>query len=113
LSATLFIIETGDVSLIDETKSARRIAQIARTGAILGESAVLHESPYANTAVARTETTTLGFTLQTIRTLLEIDSQICFRWLRLLSDRRDASQRGGRGQVRILDADKLRALLPR
>ncbi len=42
--------------------------------------------------MARTETTTLGFTLDTIRALLEIDPQICFRWLRMLSDRLDGSQ---------------------
>ncbi len=171
----LFIIEQGEVSLVDETKSERPIVQLVRNGSILGESSVLRESPYAYTAVARTETTTLGFTLDTIRALLEIDPQICFRWLRLLSDRLDGSQRrleavagrsaierlgsfllqeaGGdgpatcemtqqelastlgigrqtvsrvlgnlqrlglverrRGQVRILDPDRLRALLPR
>lgn len=171
----LFIIEQGEVSLVDETKRKRLIVQIVRTGSILGESPVLHESPYAYTAVARTETTTLGFTLETIRALLEIDPQICFRWLRMLSDRLDGSQQRllavagrsaierlgslllqeagegapatvamtqqelastlgigrqtvsrvlgnlqrlglverGRGQVRILDPDRLRALLPR
>lgn len=171
----LFIIEQGEVSFVDETKSERPIVQLVRNGSIIGESAVLHETPYAYTAVARTETTTLGFTLDTIRTLLEIDPQICFRWLRLLSDRLDGSQRRlvavagrsaiervgsfllqeaaddapatveltqqelastlgvgrqtvsrvlgnlerlglverGRGQVRVLDPDRLRALLPR
>lgn len=171
----LFIIEQGEVSLVDETKSKRLIVQIVRTGSILGESPVLHESPYAYTAVARAETTTLGFTLETIGALLEIDPQICFRWLRMLSDRLDGSQQRllaiagrsaierlgsfllqeagedapatvamtqqelastlgigrqtvsrvlgnlqrlglverGRGQVRILDPDRLRALLPR
>lgn len=171
----LFIIEQGNVSLLDETKSERPIVQIVRAGQIIGESAVLNESPYAYTAVARNETTTLGFTLDTIRALLEIDPQICFRWLRLLSDRLHGSQRRlvavagrtaterlgsfllqetkesapatvkltqqelastlgigrqtvsrvlgnleqlglierGRGRVRVLDPDRLRALLPR
>ena len=171
----LFIIEQGEVSLVDETKSERLVVEIVRTGSIIGESPVLHERPYEYTAVARTETTTLGFNLDTIRALLEIDPQICFRWLRLLSDRLDGSQRRlvavagrsaierlgsfllqeagdgapatveltqqelastlgigrqtvsrvlgnlerlglverGRGRVRILDPDRLRALLPR
>jgi CRP-like cAMP-binding protein len=89
----LFIIEQGEVSLVDETKNERLIVQIVRKGSIIGESSVLTENPYAYTAVARTETTALGFSLDTIRALLEIDPQICFRWLRLLSDRLDGSQR--------------------
>lgn len=171
----LFIIEQGEVSLVDETTNGRGNFPIVRAGSIIGESPVLHEKPYAYTAVARSETTTLGFTLDTIRALLEIDPQICFRWLRLLSDRLDGSQRRlvavagrsaierigsfllreagegapatvrltqqelasmlgigrqtvsrvlgnlerlglvkrGRGQVQILDPDRLRALLPR
>jgi CRP-like cAMP-binding protein len=171
----LFIIEQGEVSLVDDTKGERMVVQVVRSGAMLGESPVLRESPYAYTAVARTRTTTLEFTLQTIRALLEIDPQICFRWLRLLSEGVDGSRRRvvpvaarsaierlgffllqeaetgapatveltqqelastlgigrqtvsrvlgnlerlglverGRGQVRILDPDRLRALLPR
>ena len=88
----LFIIEQGEVSLVDETRSEPLIVQIVRAGSSIGENPVLRESPYPFTAVARTKTTTLGFTLDTIRALLEIDPQICFRWLRLLSDRLDGSQ---------------------
>ncbi|MBA3842858.1 MAG: Crp/Fnr family transcriptional regulator [Actinobacteria bacterium] len=89
----LFIIEQGEVALVDETKNERRIVQIVGLGSLIGESPVLQESPYVYTAVARTNATTLGFALDTIRALLEIDPQICFRWLRLLSERLDGSQR--------------------
>jgi CRP-like cAMP-binding protein len=90
---TLFVIEQGEVELVYETKHERLIVQIVRAGASVGDLPVLLETPYLYTAVTRTETTTLGFDLKTVRSLLEIDPQICFLWLRLLSRRLDRGDR--------------------
>ena len=89
----LFVIEQGEVELVYETKHERLIVQIVRAGSSVGDLPVLLETPYLYTAVTRTETTTLGFNLETVRTLLEIDPQICFRWLRLFSQRLERSYR--------------------
>jgi hypothetical protein len=69
----LFVIEQGEVELVYETKHERLIAQIVRAGSSVGDLPVLLERPYLYTAVTRTETTTLGFSLETVRTLLEVD----------------------------------------
>ena len=171
----LFVIEQGEVELIDESAHERRIIQIVPAGSSVGDLPVLLETPCLYTAVTRGATTTLGFSRETVRTLLEANPQICFLWLRILSRRlehgyrrfvklpgRPALQRlshylvdevdtrgatsldltqrelastlglgrqtvsrelgklellglvkRGRGQVRIIDPDGLRALLPR
>ena len=89
----LFVIEQGEVELVYETKHERLIVQIVRAGSSVGDLPVLLETPYLYTALTRTETTTLGFNLDTVRTLLEIDPQICFRWLRLFSRRLERGYR--------------------
>jgi CRP-like cAMP-binding protein len=89
----LFVIEQGEVELVYETKHERLIVQIVRAGSSIGDLPVLLETPYLYTAVTRTETTTLGFNLDTVRTLLEIDPQICFLWLRLFSRRLERGYR--------------------
>ena len=89
----LFVIEEGEVELVYETRHERLIVQIVRSGSSIGDLPVLLETPYRYTAVTRTGTTTLGFTLDTVRALLEIDPQICFRWLRLASRRLERSYR--------------------
>lgn len=90
---TLFVIEDGEVELVHETKHERLIVQIVRAGASVGDLPVLLETPYLYTAVTRTAATTLGFNLETVRALLEIDPQICFRWLRILSRRLERGYR--------------------
>lgn len=90
---TLFVIEQGEVELVHETKHERLIVQIVRAGGSVGDLPVLLETPYLYTAVTRTETTTLDFDLEKVRSLLEIDPQLCFLWLRLLSRRVDLGYR--------------------
>jgi CRP/FNR family transcriptional regulator, cyclic AMP receptor protein len=90
---TLFVIEEGEVELVHETKHERLIVEIVRAGGSVGDLPVLLETPYLYTAVTRTETTTLDFDLEKVRSLLEIDPQLCFLWLRLLSERVDRGHR--------------------
>lgn len=89
----IFIIEQGEVELVYETKFERLIVQILRAGSSIGDLPVLLETPYAYTPVTRTPTTTLRFSLETIRTLVDIYPEICFRWLRLVSRRLDRAHR--------------------
>lgn len=89
----IFIIERGEVELVYETQFERLIVQIVRAGSSIGDLPVLLETPYAYTAVTRSPTTTLRFSLETIRTLVELYPEICFRWLRLVSRRLDRAHR--------------------
>jgi CRP/FNR family transcriptional regulator len=89
----LFVIEQGEVQLIDESAHERRIVQIVYAGSSVGDLPVLLETPCLYTAVARSPTTTLGFTRETVSTLLDANPQICFLWLRILSRRLDHGYR--------------------
>lgn len=86
----LFVIEHGEVALLDETQPERRLVQIVQAGASVGDLPVLLDGPCLYTVVARRETDTLGFSREMVRDLLELDPQICFLWLRLLSRRVEA-----------------------
>ncbi|MGH3002567.1 MAG: Crp/Fnr family transcriptional regulator [Gaiellaceae bacterium] len=83
----LFVIEHGEVALWDESGPERRLVQIVHKGASVGDLPVLLEEPCLYTAIARGETATLGFSREQVHDLLELDPQICFLWLRLLSRR--------------------------
>ena len=89
-----FVIDAGEVELIDETvRGRRRIIQIVHAGSSIGDLPVLLETPCLYTAVTRTETTTLGYSRETVSALLEADPQSCFLWLRILSQRLDQGYR--------------------
>jgi CRP/FNR family cyclic AMP-dependent transcriptional regulator len=89
----LFVIDAGEVELIDETAGGRRIVQIVYAGSSIGDLPVLLETPCLYTAVTRTKTTTLSYSRETVSALLEADPQSCFLWLRLLSRRLDQGYR--------------------
>jgi CRP-like cAMP-binding protein len=89
----IFIIETGEVELVYETKYDRLIIQIVSAGSSIGDLPVMLETPYPFTAVTRTPATVLRFSADTIRTLIEIYPEICFRWLRIFSKRLDRAYR--------------------
>lgn len=83
----LFVIERGQVELWDEQHGERRLLQIVQAGASVGDLPVLLERPCLYTAVTRGETATLAFTKAMVHDLLELDPQLCFLWLELLSRR--------------------------
>lgn len=85
--ALLYVIEHGEVALWDESRPQRRLVQIVRAGASIGDLPVLLDEPCLYTAVTRVETDTLSFSREVVHDLLELDPQICFLWLRLLSRR--------------------------
>lgn len=89
----IFLIERGEVELVYETEFERLIVQVVRAGSSIGDLPVMLETPYAYTAVARTPTSVLRFGLDTIRTLIELYPEICFRWLRLVSRRLERAHR--------------------
>lgn len=89
----IFIIEKGEVELVYETRFERLIVQIVHAGSSIGDLPVMLETPYPYAAVTRTPATTLSFSLETIRTLIEVYPHICFRWLRLLSRRLERAHR--------------------
>jgi CRP-like cAMP-binding protein len=90
---SIFIIERGEVDLVHETESERLLVQVVGAGSSIGDLPVMLDTPYAYSAVARLPTTVLRFSLDTVRTLIEIQPHICFRWLRLLSRRLDRAHR--------------------
>lgn len=89
----VFIVEHGEVELIYETEFERLVVQVVCEGSSIGDLPVMLDTPYAYTAVTRRPTATLRFSLDTIRTLIEIHPHICFRWLRLLARRLDRAHR--------------------
>src|ERR687897_853167 len=88
-----FIIEEGEIELVYQTKYDRLIVEILSAGASIGDLAVMLETPYPYTGVVRTPTTTLRFSAETIRTLIELYPEICFRWLRFISKRLERAYR--------------------
>lgn len=51
------------------------------------------DTAYPYTAVTRTQATTLRFSVETVRTLIELYPEICFRWLRFISKRLERAYR--------------------
>jgi CRP/FNR family transcriptional regulator len=93
LPHSAFIVVDGEIELVYETPFERLVLQVFGPGSSLGYLAVVLSSPYAYTAVARTPATLLRFDEPTITRLIETDPSVCFRWLRLVAQNLERSQR--------------------
>ena len=90
----LYIIEEGEVELFFARRGERRIMQVVGPGSSIGDLPVMLGLPeYACGAATRANTRLLRFSIETIRALVEVNPQICFRFLRLVSRRLERAER--------------------
>jgi CRP/FNR family transcriptional regulator len=88
-----FIVVDGEIELVYETPFERLVLQVIGPGSTLGYLAVVLSTPYAYTAVARAPCTLLRFDDASIERLIDTDPSVCFRWLRLVAQNLERSQR--------------------
>lgn len=89
----MYIVQGGEVELVQPTASQKVVVQVVRRGTTVGDLSVMLEMPHAYTATTRKPTTLLRVDLDTIRTLVEISPDICYRFLRLVSRRLERTER--------------------
>jgi len=93
-ASALYIIEEGEVELFFARRGERRIMQVVGPGSSIGDLPVMLALPdYAYGAATRGDTRLLRFSIETIRALVEVNPQICFRFLRLVSRRLERAER--------------------
>lgn len=83
----VYIIERGVVDLLHENDAGTVLVQTVRRGIAAGDLPVMLGLPHAYSAVTQKDTTVLELPMNTIRSLVELDSAVCFRFLRLVSRR--------------------------
>jgi CRP/FNR family cyclic AMP-dependent transcriptional regulator len=89
----MYIVCAGAVELAAPTVAGDVVVQVIRPGATVGDLSVMLDVPHAYTATARKATTVLRVDLETVRALVRIDADICYRFLRLVSRRLECAER--------------------
>jgi CRP/FNR family transcriptional regulator len=93
-ASALYIIEEGEVELFFARRGERRIMQVVGPGSSIGDLPVMLELPvYAYGAATRRQTRLLRFSIETIDALVDVNPQICFRLLRVVSRRLERAER--------------------
>jgi CRP/FNR family transcriptional regulator, cyclic AMP receptor protein len=88
---TMFIIVEGTILLFHRNSNAERLVGTLEAGEIIGEKAILTESPYrrTHTAQAKTETTLLEFNTANLKLIQAKIPDFHLKVLRILSERLD------------------------
>jgi CRP-like cAMP-binding protein len=87
----MYIVSGAEIELVAPTAAGDVVVQVIRPGTTVGDLSVMLDVPHAHTATARKAT--LRVDLETVRALVRIDGDICYRFLRLVSRRLERTER--------------------
>ena len=89
----VFVVESGEAELVYATKHERLTVEVLGRGSTVGYLEMLLDSTSTYEVTARTEMEVLEFDRAVISTLIDVQPSLCFRWLRLIAQRLERSQR--------------------